>query len=147
MFSTSAFVRSRPGLLRKVGSAGMGAVLVLAGLAGSTGGAQARTRPASVTQADDTTLVDHVTVQGRTVKLWRHEDDIYFHAQIVNGGQGDVVKLEWSNNGFKTYEFWGATIQPGQSSANTKDEPVQGSGWWFRACGFVGSHTNCTHDA
>lgn len=86
----------------------------------------------------------NTTVQGRTVKLWMYGDAVFWHGQIANGSKGDVVKLEWSDDGFKTYQFWGATIQPGATSANTKDEDGQGYWWKFRACGFVGSHSGCT---
>ncbi|MCO5997479.1 hypothetical protein [Actinoallomurus rhizosphaericola] len=113
---------------------GSGAVLALGGSVASAGTAQATSW-----------AVDHqTTVQGRTVKLWMYGDAIEWHAQIVGGSPGDVVKLEWSDDGFKTYQFWGATIPAGATSVNTKDESGLGILWHLRACGFVGSHSGCT---
>jgi len=113
---------------------------VLAGIVAAAPEAAAAPQAAYKVVAQCT--VYHGSQTPRTVKLWWNITAQLWHAQIVNGSQGDVVKLWWRDSligGWRGNTQ--AAIKAGQTSANTPDV----AGYLYaQAAGYVGSDSCST---
>jgi hypothetical protein len=102
------------------------------------------TSAGAVRPADTYQQTDHVIVDTRVVTLWYNEDTGAFHAEIADGGAGDVVHLDYTANPNDRvkgkYSIASATITSPHTFVNTSDQEEL----FARACGFVGGGDACT---
>jgi hypothetical protein len=103
---------------------------------------EAAAAPQAVYKVVAQCTVYHGSQTPRTVKLWWNVTARQWHAQIINGSQGDLVKLWWRDS---LVGGWRGTTQAaipaGQTSANTPDV----AGYLeAQAAGYVGSDSCST---
>jgi hypothetical protein len=86
----------------------------------------------------DTYIIDVVDIAGYGWAYHREDDVVgsYREVHYTSGGglkPGDVVALDWSDDGGANYHSCHATVPSGYTTAHTKGVNQPG-GRWFRSC-------------
>ncbi len=92
--------------------------------------------------ADTYERASTASISGRTITLWLNEQTGQWHGEISGASGGDRIHLDYNEyvEAPVDYDYVSTTVASGATYANTADKDAVIA----RACGFVGSSSNCT---